>query len=60
VDVYRLAQLVSLANPKKAKMCVLNGTTGMVGTASVVHPDVAEAHRFAQDTMNDAKINYAC
>ncbi len=59
-DLYKLAQLVTLANPKKAKMCVLNGTTGMVGSASVVHPDIAEAHAFAKDTMNDAKINYAC
>ena len=59
-DLYKLAQLVTLANPAKAKMCVLNGTTGMVGTQSVVHPDLAEAHAFAADTKNDAKINYAC
>jgi polyisoprenyl-teichoic acid--peptidoglycan teichoic acid transferase len=59
-EFYRLAQAGTDIVPSKIKTCVLNGTIGNVGGASIVFPDLAQAHRIGADAKNDATLDHGC
>ena len=59
-QLYRLAQGVLAVKPGKLRGCVIQGPTGYAGAASVVYPNVAQAHRIGNDTRKDATLNHGC
>lgn len=59
-ELYTLAQAMTRVEPAKFRSCVIGGSTGYVGAASVVFADVAQARRIADDARNDATLNGPC
>ena len=60
VELYRLAQSVSVIDPRKLRGCVLRGSTGYAGAASVVFPNVAQAKRIGRDARKDGTLDRGC
>jgi polyisoprenyl-teichoic acid--peptidoglycan teichoic acid transferase len=56
-EIYRLAHAVTAVRPGRLQSCVLDGSIGNVGGASIVFPDIAEARAFGNDTRRDAHLN---
>lgn len=56
-ELFRLAQAVAQVKPNKLTACVVQGSTGMAGTASVVFPDISAARRYGNDARKDATIS---
>ncbi len=56
-ELFRLGQAVAAVDPAKVSTCVLQGSIGNVGSASVVLPDVATARRYGDDARKDATID---
>ena len=56
VELYRIAQAIVQVDPKKITTCVVQGSTGYVGAASVVFPDRAMAASFGNQARNDATL----
>jgi LCP family protein required for cell wall assembly len=59
-QLFRLAQAVTGVDPRRLRGCVVGGSTGYVGAASVVFPDVAQVRRIGNDTRRDATLNHGC
>ena len=59
-ELYRLARAVMNVDPRKFVTCVLRGTIGTVGAASVVFPDRGQARRYAADARDDARLDGGC
>lgn len=59
-QLYTLAAAVATTDPSKLTGCVVQGGTGMVGAASVVFPDVAQARAYGNDARDDATLNHGC
>ena len=59
-ELYRLAQAATLVKPALIKDCVLNGSIGNIGGASVVLPDLALARRLGDATRTDATLEGGC
>jgi LCP family protein required for cell wall assembly len=59
-QLFRLAQAVTRVEPAKLKGCVVGGSTGYAGAASVVFPDVAQARRIGDDARRDARLDRGC
>ncbi|MGH3509474.1 MAG: LCP family protein [Nocardioidaceae bacterium] len=59
-QLYTLAAAVASIDPSKITACVVQGGTGMVGAASVVFPDVAQARAYGNDARADATLNHGC
>jgi len=55
-ELYRIAQAITQVQPGKITGCVVLGSIGNVGGASVVFPDVSQARRFGNDARKDATI----
>ncbi len=60
VELYRLAQAVVRIDPARVDNCVISGGTGYAGGASVVVPDLAQAHAYAKDAGRDATLEHGC
>ncbi len=60
VEVYRLAQAATRLNPNKFRHCVIGGSTGYVGAASVVFPNVGQARSIAGRARKDATLEGSC
>lgn len=60
VELYRLARTVLEVNPARVRVCVLAGSTGTAGAASVVFPDVAATRALAADVRHDARVDSGC
>ncbi len=60
VELYRLAHTVLAVNPKHVRVCVLSGSTGYAGEASVVFPDVGAVRSLARDVRHDARVDRGC
>ncbi len=60
VQLYRLARTVLEVNPDKVRTCVVNGSVGWAGPASVVFPDVGQARALGNDVAHDATVNHGC
>lgn len=59
-ELYQLAQTVLEINPALVRVCVINGSTGTAGGASVVFPNASAAHRLARDVRHDATVDRGC
>ncbi len=55
-ELYRLAQVVSHVDPAKITTCVVQGSIGEIGGASVVLPFVDQARAYGDDARRDATI----
>lgn len=55
-ELYRLGQAMAQVNPGKVTNCVLQGSIGNIGGASVVLPFVDQARRYGDDARKDATI----
>ena len=59
-ELYRLAQAVTAIQPGKLTGCVLDGSTGSAGGASVVFPNVGQARRLGNDARKDGDLDRGC
>ncbi|CAA9324485.1 MAG: hypothetical protein AVDCRST_MAG36-423 [uncultured Nocardioidaceae bacterium] len=59
-ELYRLAHAATQVDPDRVQGCVVRGTYGFAGTASVVFPDVAQARRLGADARDDAHFDGGC
>ena len=57
-ELYRIAQSITQVQPGKITGCVVLGSIGNVGGASVVFPNVSQARRFGNDARKDATIKH--
>jgi LCP family protein required for cell wall assembly len=55
-ELYRLGQAMAQVNPGKISNCVVQGSIGTMGGASVVLPFVDQARRYGDDARKDATI----
>lgn len=55
-ELYRIAQAITLVQPGKVRGCVVGGSVGNVGGASVVFPDRSQARRYGDDARRDGTI----
>ena len=55
-ELFRLAQAMAQVDPSKVTSCVVQGSIGNVGGASVVLPYVDMARRYGDDARNDATL----
>ncbi|WP_372727343.1 LCP family protein [Nocardioides sp.] len=56
-ELFRLAQAMAQVDPAKVTSCVIQGSIGNVGGASVVLPYVEMARRLGNDARKDATIS---
>lgn len=55
-ELFRLAQAVAQVDPAKITNCVVQGSIGNVGPASVVFPNVSDARRYGDLARDDATL----
>lgn len=55
-ELFRLAQIVAQVDASKISTCVVHGSIGSLGSASVVFPFVSQARRYGNDARKDATI----
>lgn len=55
-ELFRLAQAAAQVEPSKITSCVVQGSIGDIGGASVVLPYVDQARRYGNDARQDATI----
>jgi LCP family protein required for cell wall assembly len=60
VELYRLSRAVLRIDPSKVKQCVIDGTTGYAGGASVVYPNLSQAHSIARRAGRDGRLEGRC
>lgn len=59
-EVYRLAQAASRVKPHMFRTCVVGGSTGYVGAASVVFANIGQARSIAKRARKDATLEGSC
>jgi len=59
-ELYRLARAVLEVEPAKVKVCVLDGSTGSAGGASVVFTDITQARSIIDRARDDARLEGGC
>ena len=59
-ELYRLAQAATQVDPDRVQTCVVRGSYGYVGAASVIFPDRAQARRLGDDARDDAHLDRGC
>lgn len=55
-ELYTLAQAMAMVRPGRLKGCVLTGSFGNVGGASIIFPNRVQAQRLGRDARRDATI----
>jgi polyisoprenyl-teichoic acid--peptidoglycan teichoic acid transferase len=55
-ELFELAQIVAQVDASKISTCVVHGSIGSLGSASVVFPFVSQARRYGHDARRDATI----
>jgi LCP family protein required for cell wall assembly len=55
-ELFAIAQAVAQVEPKKVTGCVLQGSYGNVGGASIIFPATSQARRYGDDARRDATI----
>ncbi len=55
-ELFGLAQVVAQVDPRRIRTCVVGGSFGNVGGASIIHPNVAQARRYGDAARNDATL----
>lgn len=56
-ELFRIAQAIGKVRPNRITTCVVKGSIGQAGAASVVFPDVATARRYGNEARKDATIS---
>lgn len=59
-ELYRLGRAVLAVNPAHVRACVLSGTIGYAGTASVVLPNIGATRALAGKVRADATLTGPC
>jgi LCP family protein required for cell wall assembly len=59
-ELYRLAQAVTTIDPARLKGCVIGGSYGTAGGASIVFPDRTMALRLADEARDDGTFEGGC
>jgi polyisoprenyl-teichoic acid--peptidoglycan teichoic acid transferase len=59
-ELYRLAQSATQVDPDRVRGCVVRGSYGYAGAASVVFPDLAQARRLGADAEDDVRFDRGC
>lgn len=59
-ELYQLAQAATQVRPRLVRACVVRGSTGYVGAASVVFADLGQVRSIAARTRNDATLEGPC
>lgn len=57
-ELFRLAQAMAQIDPNKITQCVVQGSIGSVGGASVVLPFTSQARRLGNDARKDATLKH--
>ncbi len=55
-ELFQLAQVVAQVDPRKIRSCVLNGSFGNIGGASIIFPNVGQARRYGDAARRDASL----
>ena len=55
-ELFELAQVVAQVDPRKIRSCVLNGSFGNIGGASIIFPNVGQARRYGDAARRDASL----
>lgn len=59
-ELYTLAHALTQVEPAKFTSCVVGGSGGYVGAASVVFPDIGQARSIASRARDDATLDGRC
>ncbi len=55
-ELFKLAQVVVQVDPRKIRTCVLTGSFGNIGGASIIFPNVSQARRYGDAARRDATL----
>jgi LCP family protein required for cell wall assembly len=55
-ELFELAQVVAQVDPRKIRTCVVRGSYGNVGGASIIFPNVGQARRYGDAARSDATL----
>jgi len=55
-ELFGLAEVVAQVDPRKVRTCVVQGSFGNVGGASIIFPNVAQARRYGNAARSDATL----
>ncbi len=56
VELFELAQAVAQVEPRKIRSCVVGGSFGNIGGASIIFPNVSQARRYGDAARKDATL----
>jgi polyisoprenyl-teichoic acid--peptidoglycan teichoic acid transferase len=57
-ELFRIAQAVAQVNPSKITGCVVQGSIGNIGGASIVFPNTSAARAYGRDARKDAVLSH--
>ena len=55
-EIFELAQVVAQVDPRKIRSCVVGGSFGNIGGASIIFPNVGQARRYGDAARSDATL----
>ena len=55
-ELFRLAHVVAQVDPSKIRSCVIQGSFGNIGGASIIYPNVTQARRYGDAARSDATL----
>jgi LCP family protein required for cell wall assembly len=55
-ELFELAQVVAQVDPRKIRSCVVGGSFGTIGGASIIFPNVSQARRYGNAARSDASL----
>ena len=55
-ELFQIAHAVAQVDPRKIRTCVVQGSFGNVGGASIIFPNVAQARRYGDAARSDATL----
>ncbi len=55
-ELFELAQVVAQVDPRKIRSCVVGGSFGTIGGASIIYPNVSQARRYGNAARSDASL----
>ncbi|QZY30176.1 LCP family protein [Nocardioides coralli] len=55
-ELFRLAHVVAQVDPRRIRTCVVGGSFGNVGGASIIRPNLTQARRYGNAARNDGSL----
>ena len=55
-ELFQIAHAVAQVDPRKIRTCVVGGSFGNVGGASIIFPNVGQARRYGNAARSDATL----